>query len=70
MPIFKVKDQPVQFWLPRGRIVHMEDAPGHLSTIVRAWIVTTKGEGLGTFEVEGRCETIGRALDAGAPDSE
>lgn len=67
MPLFKMKGDPTQVWFPRERIVNMESAPGGLTTIVRAVLLTPKGEGLGTFEVEGLVEVLGAALDAGAP---
>lgn len=67
MPIFKIVGQPVHVWLPKERIVHMESAPGGLTTNLRAVLLTPKGEGLGTFEVEGRCELLGAAIDAGKP---
>jgi len=67
MPLFKINGQPCYFWLPRERIVHMESAPGGLATNLRALLLTPKGEALGTFEVEGRCEVLGPALDAGTP---
>jgi len=67
MPTFKLVGQPVHAWFPRERIVSMETAPGGLTTNVRALILTQKGEGLGTFEVEGRTEILGAALDAGKP---
>lgn len=67
MPLFKIARQPASIWLPRHRLVSMESAPGGLTTFVRAVILTEKGEGLGTFEVDGRIEMIGAALDAGKP---
>jgi hypothetical protein len=67
MPLFKIAGQPVTIWLPRERILHLETAPGGLTTNLRALLVTQKGEALGTFEVEGRCEILGAALDSGGP---
>lgn len=67
MPVFKMKDASTCFWLPRERVLHMEAAPGGLTTLVRAVVTTPKGDGIGTFEVEGRCELLGAALDAGVP---
>jgi hypothetical protein len=67
MPIFKVAGQPATLWFPRERLVSMESAPGGLTTHVRAVLLTLKGEALGTFEVEGRVEMLGAALDSGKP---
>lgn len=64
MPTFKIARQEAHVWLPAERIVHMETAPGGLTTNVRALVVTPKGEALATFEVEGRCEGHGAELDA------
>lgn len=67
MPTFKIVGQPGVMWLPKERIVAMETAPGGLTTNVRAVLLTQKGEGVGVFEVEGRCEILGAALDNGTP---
>lgn len=67
MPTFKLAKQPGHTWLPLGRLVNMESAPGGLTTIVRAVLAAPTGELLGTFEVEGRCDILGAALDAGKP---
>ena len=67
MPTFKIAGQPAHLWLPRARLICMESAPGGLTTTLRALLLTPKGEALGTFDVEGRCDLLGAALDAGAP---
>lgn len=67
MPLFKIVGQPVSTWIPAHRLVNMESAPGGLTTILRAVLLTPKGEALGTFEVEGRVELHAAALDAGKP---
>ncbi|MGH8899426.1 MAG: hypothetical protein ACRDZ4_20970 [Egibacteraceae bacterium] len=67
MPVFKIVGQPAVIWLPLARLVSMESAPGGLTTNVRALLATPKGEAIGTFEVEGRCEVLAAALDSGKP---
>lgn len=67
MPTFTVTKSKERIWLPAARIVNMESAAGGLSTILRAILLTPQGEGLGTFEVDGRVETLGAALDSGKP---
>lgn len=67
MPVFKIVGSPAVIWLPLSRVVSLESAPGGLTSNVRAVLLTNKGEALGTFEVEGRAEILGAALDAGKP---
>jgi hypothetical protein len=67
MPTFTIAKTKERIWLPTSRIVNMESAAGGLSTIVRAVLLTPQGEGLGTFEVEGRVDTLGALLDSGKP---
>lgn len=67
MPLFKIAGAPHQQWVPTSRIVNMETGPGGLTTIVRAVLLTPKGEALGTFEVEGRIEFHAAAIDSGKP---
>lgn len=68
MPTFKLHKKPAHVWIPLGRLVHMESGDGGLVTVLRAILVTPAGsEGLATFEVEGRCDVLGAALDAGKP---
>lgn len=67
MPTFKIKGQPAHVWLPVDRLVCLESAPGGLTTMVRAILLAPDGPKLGTFEVEGRCEILGAAIDSGRP---
>jgi hypothetical protein len=67
MPTFKISGQPANIWIPRERMIAMESAAGGLTTAVRFLALTPKGEGLATIEVEGRCEILGAAIDAGTP---
>lgn len=67
MPIFRDVQAKVDFWLPVDRVIHMQSAPGGLTTVVRAMLMTEKGPALGVFEVEGRCSVLGAAIDAGSP---
>ena len=67
MPLFKIAGAPTSTWLPASRIVNMETGPGGLTTVVRALLLTPKGEALGTFEVEGRVELHAAAIDSGKP---
>ena len=67
MPTFKVSGQPASVWIPRERMVAMESAAGGLTTVVRFLALTPKGEQLASLEVEGRCEILGAAIEAGTP---
>lgn len=67
MPTFKIAGQSAHIWIPTERIVSMETAPGGLTTLVRAMLVSPQGAALGTLEVEGRCDVLGGALDRGTP---
>lgn len=67
MPTFTDVQTGAELWFPVDRIIAMESAPGGLTTRVRALLVTEKGPALGTFEVRGRCATLGAAIDAGTP---
>lgn len=67
MPVFKIAGQPAYCWFPRERVIALETAPGGLTTNVRALVITDKGTAVGVFEVEGRCDVIGSALERGEP---
>lgn len=67
MPTFKIAGQPAHMWIPRERVLSMETSPSGITTNVRAILATKDGEKLGMFEVEGRCDMLGAAMDAGAP---
>lgn len=67
MPTFTDAKTGAELWLPTDRIISMESAPGGLTTLVRALLVTDKGPAVGVFECRGRCATLGAAIDSGSP---
>ena len=67
MPTFRDAKTGAELWLPVDRIICMESAPGGLTTQVKALLVAEKGPVIGIFEAEGRCATLGAAVDAGNP---
>lgn len=63
MPLFRLQKEKTFLWIPVSAIHLMEDAPGGLTTLLTATMLTPKGPAIAHLEVEGRCETHAAALD-------